>query len=369
MIHQAGSFIRKHSESRGLSSSVKKIGLVSDENVYSFYGEKVVSSLISAGYEVFDIILPAGEKTKCQENLSKIYDAFIDFGLTRSDMTVALGGGVIGDLAGFAAATLLRGIPYIQIPTSLLAQVDSSVGGKVAIDLPKGKNLVGAFYQPSMVLIDPSCLNTLPGKFISDGFAEIIKYGCIKDANLFEKLSLAEKDVSDKYSFPSYEDIIYTCCDIKRSVVENDEKESGERMLLNFGHTIGHAIERFFEYEKFTHGEAVGLGMVLMTKFSENLGLTKKGCAKQIEGLLKKYGLPYISDLENTDSGSMISDKKIISDNLKIILKNTITDKKSEGDSINIVLLRDIGNSFVYKIKKEKLVNDFLKEKSVDAFL
>lgn len=244
--------------------SGKKIMIISDDNVFPLYGEQLKTSLYD--YEVHELVLPHGEPTKAFGTLPTLYNALLKQKFSRSDLIIALGGGVIGDLAGFAAASYLRGIRLVQIPTSLLAQVDSSVGGKVAVDLPQGKNLVGAFYHPKLVLIDPQVLHTLPSHFIMDGMGEVIKYGCIKDAALFETLKT-------RGSFDNLQDIladiIYRCVDIKRQVVEQDQFDTGERMLLNFGHTLAHTIEQHFHYERESHGEAVGIGMYQITKIAE----------------------------------------------------------------------------------------------------
>jgi 3-dehydroquinate synthase len=318
----------------------KKIGLITDGNVNSFYGDMVCDSLVMAGFEVHRIVLPAGEKTKSFENLIVIYSELLKFQISRTDRIIALGGGVIGDLTGFAASTLLRGIPYIQIPTSLLAQVDSSVGGKVAVDLPAGKNLVGSFYQPNMVIIDPDCLKTLPHKFLCDGTAEVIKYGCIRDNALFERLISFENE--NEY-IDNIDDIIFTCCDIKRAIVENDENDRGERMLLNFGHTFGHAVESYFGYEAYPHGEAVAIGMCVITKAAERLGLTQVGCYDAVRAAVLKYGLPCEVDIENMDW----------------IVYKMLVDKKAGGENISLILLKSIGESFINKIGKAELTEFF----------
>ena len=237
---------------------------------------------------------------------------------------MTLGGGVIGDLGGFAAATYLRGIPFVQVPTSLLAQVDSSVGGKVGVDLPEGKNLVGAFYQPKAVLIDPRSLDTLPDRFYRDGMAEVIKYGCIQNAVFFEEL---EGFSSRQQAAAHMQHIIAVCCDIKRQMVEQDERDMGLRMLLNFGHTIGHAIEKCHGYEDYTHGEAVAIGMVEMTKRTERRGLTEPGTALRIESLCRQYGLP-------------VRDEK--ADFTRIASAITM-DKKNLGKTLKIVALEQLG--------------------------
>lgn len=317
----------------------KKIVIVTDENVDKFYGEKVKTSLERADFQVFKIVVKPGEKSKSMGELVNLYNNILDTEITREDIIIALGGGVIGDLTGFAASTLLRGIPYIQIPTSLLAQIDSSIGGKVAVDLPRGKNLVGSFYHPEAVFIDPDVLGTLEKRFFYDGMGEVVKYSCIKDKRLFYKLM----GYDEEKLLNNIEDIIYTCCEIKKEVVEKDEKDNNERMTLNFGHTIGHAIEKYYNFEKYTHGEAVALGMYIITKRSEEMKLTKKGTAELIGEVLSRHNLEYEIELEDKES----------------ILKAISFDKKSKGEFINIILLKGIGESFIHKIKKEEM-NSFI---------
>ena len=244
-----------------------KIFVLTDKNVDKFYGDKVINELEAAGYDTKKLALEPGEETKAFFTLPKVYDELLNFKLTRSDLILTLGGGVIGDLGGFVASTYLRGVPFIQCPTTLLAQVDSSVGGKVGVDLDRGKNLVGSFYQPIKVIIDPNVLETLSDRVFNDGMAEVIKYGCIKDEEFFNKL-LNYKDKEEVMNNIEY--IIHNCCKIKKEVVEKDEKDTGERMLLNFGHTIGHAIEQYYKYSKYTHGEAVAIGMYEITKLVKN---------------------------------------------------------------------------------------------------
>ena len=310
-----------------------KIALVTDENVHRLYGEELEKNLEEAGFNTSTVIVKPGEKSKSIETLKNVYDELLEDGITRSDLIIAFGGGVVGDLAGFAASTLLRGIPFIQIPTSLLAQIDSSVGGKVAVNLEKGKNLVGSFYQPIGVFIDPNFLRTLDERYFHDGMGEVIKYGCIRDRILFDKLA---NYPNEEDFLKDIEEIIYTCLDIKREIVERDEMDSGERMLLNFGHTLGHGVEKHYNYEKYSHGEAVAIGMYNITKKSEELGLTEDGSSEKIKVLLEKYKLPY----EMPDV------------NLEDIAKVIAVDKKSQGDNINIVLLEKIGKSFTKKIKQ-----------------
>ncbi|MCT4564420.1 MAG: 3-dehydroquinate synthase [Maledivibacter sp.] len=312
----------------------KKIAIITDSNVEGLYGQKIINQLNINNFQTTTIVIQPGEKSKSLESAKDIYEKLLDFEITRGDMIIALGGGVVGDLAGFAASTLLRGIPFIQIPTSLLAQIDSSVGGKVAVNLPMGKNLVGSFYHPEAVFIDPQLLRTLDKRFLYDGMAEVIKYGCIKDKGLFDKLMNIE---TEDELFDNIEEIIYRCCDVKRDMVQRDEKDKGERMLLNFGHTIGHAIEKNFNYKTYTHGEAVAIGMYNITKRSEELGMTKEDTAKVIQKLLIKYNLPHgMPDVPKVD-----------------IIKAIGLDKKNKGDRLSIILLREIGNSFIKNIDRK----------------
>ena len=306
--------------------SGRKIMIISDDRVFPLYGEKVKASLND--YECHSLVLPHGEPTKSFQSLPKIYEALLNAKLTRSDLVIALGGGVIGDLAGFAASSYLRGVKFVQIPTSLLAQVDSSVGGKVAVDLPQGKNLVGAFFQPKLVLIDPEVLDTLPEHFIKDGMGEVIKYGCIKDARLFEKLCTHSSFEDLKPELP---EIIARCVDIKRIVVEADQFDTGDRMLLNFGHTLAHTIEQYYNYERESHGEAVGIGMYQITRIAEEKGLTASGCAEQIKKALEIYGLP-------SSCGLPVAN----------LTKAIMLDKKNLNGHLNVVLLKEIGDSYVY---------------------
>ena len=327
-IHIENGILAKTGELVSEVFSGKKIMIVSDDNVFPLYGEIITKALSDSGFECHSFVLPHGEPTKSFQSLPKIYEALLNAKLTRSDLLIALGGGVIGDLAGFAASSYLRGIKFVQIPTSLLAQVDSSVGGKVAVDLPQGKNLVGAFYHPKAVIIDPDVLNTLPDHFISDGMGEVIKYGCIKDKELFELLC---RHTSFDDLKPKLTQIIARCVDIKRIVVEADQFDLGERILLNFGHTLAHTIEQHFHYERESHGEAVGIGMYQITKIAEEKGLTTFGCAEQIKKALEIYKLPDNSNLP-----------------IDVLTDAISLDKKNLNNHLNVVLLHDIGDSYVY---------------------
>lgn len=305
----------------------KKIMIISDDRVFSYYGEKL-KRVLSGRYECYETVILHGEPSKSFDTLPGVYASLLEAKITRTDLIIALGGGVVGDLAGFVAATFLRGVALVQIPTSLLAQVDSSVGGKVAVDLPQGKNLVGAFYQPKMVLIDPDVLDTLPERYITDGMGEVIKYGCIRDAALFDRL---ESYGSYEKMKEHLEEVIACCVDIKRRVVEADEFDTGERLLLNFGHTLAHTIEQYHHYKKESHGEAVAIGMYQITRLSEEQGLTASGAAERIRGILEAYALPV--------------EAKLAMKELKEAVK---LDKKTLDSHLKAVLLRKIGEAYVY---------------------
>ncbi len=318
-----------------------KVAIVTDSNVGPLYADELKDALkeheISS--EIFTV--PAGEKSKSISNYEALASNLIEYKISRQDMIVALGGGVVGDLTGFLAATLLRGIDFVQIPTSLLAQIDSSVGGKVAINLPIGKNLLGSFYHPKAVLIDPNVLLTLDKRVLSDGMAEVIKYACIKNESFFSFLEKYDIDSINEH----YEKLISTCCQIKADIVEIDEKEKNERMLLNFGHTFGHVIESAFNYEVYTHGEAVGLGMLHIVRLGEKLNLTIAGTYDRIKALMLKYNLP--CDYPNMDA-----------DIVKTIINY---DKKSLGKKINTIFIKKIGDSFIYP----ELIENLLEERPI----
>lgn len=323
-----------------------KISVITDTNVHKLHGKKLRNIIEDNGFNVNFIVIEPGERSKSVKTLQYIYNELLNSNVTKNDLIIAFGGGVVGDIAGFAAATFLRGIQFVQIPTTLMAQIDSSIGGKVAVNLEKGKNLIGSFYQPEIVLIDPELLKTLDKRVFYDGMAEVIKYGCIKDKDLFEKL------LSFRYDdelFKDMDNIIYCCCDIKREIVEKDEKDNDIRMLLNFGHTIGHAVEKYFDFETYTHGEAVAIGMYLITNKSEALGETKKGTGELIKQLLIKYNLPY--DVTNVE--------------LEKIVENIKFDKKIKGSYINLILIKEIGKSYIKKIDKNIINRKLSSEKEI----
>ncbi|WP_300331051.1 3-dehydroquinate synthase [Fusobacterium sp.] len=312
-----------------------KVVIITDKNVGSFYLKDLEETLLKENYLVYSVEIEAGEKSKNLNEAEKIYNKLVEFKITRGDLIITLGGGVVGDLGGFVASTFLRGIDFIQVPTSLLSQIDSSIGGKVAVDLASGKNMVGSFYQPKAVFIDPNLLNTLPTLYLHDGLGEAIKCSCIRDKNLFE---LFEKIKDDKEILERSEDIIEACCMVKKKVVENDEFDKGERMILNFGHTIGHSIEKNYHYETYTHGQCVSIGMCKITKASEKLGITEEGSFEKIKKVLEKFSLP-------TDD---VLDKKIILDGIS-------TDKKNFGTKINLIVLNKIGDGKILKIDSSDL--------------
>jgi len=312
-----------------------KILVVTDENVAELYADTVCNSLKEIA-EVKLVVLPAGETTKSLGYLSDLYDEAFSFGMTRTDLAVALGGGVIGDLTGFFASTVLRGIDVVQIPTTLLSQVDSSVGGKTAIDVSWGKNLVGTFYQPRLVIADTKTLETLPEREFASGLAEVIKYGCIWDESFFNKIDSAS---TRKELMDMIDEIVYTCCDIKRQVVEKDEHDTSLRMILNFGHTAGHIVEKAYDYTGYNHGEAVAFGMIIASRLGEKLGITEKGTTEKIEAMIKKFALPYDIRISDED------------------LSGIVLDKKASGSNISVILLDKIGKYNIHKMNTEEYVN------------
>ncbi|HIK43635.1 MAG TPA: 3-dehydroquinate synthase [Leptolyngbyaceae cyanobacterium M65_K2018_010] len=271
----------------------QKLLLVSNPAIFKHYGERVIASLAEAGYAVQTCLLPAGERYKTLKSIQKIYDAALAFRLERQSALVALGGGVIGDMTGFAAATWLRGVRFIQVPTSLLAMVDASIGGKTGVNHPQGKNLIGAFHQPQLVLIDPTVLKTLPPREFRAGMAEVIKYGVIWDTALFEALEASER--LDHFRYVS-EELLHTIltrsCQAKAEVVAQDEKEAGLRAILNYGHTIGHGLESLTRYRGVNHGEAVAIGMVAAGHMATARGLWTEAEALRQLALIRKAGLP-----------------------------------------------------------------------------
>jgi 3-dehydroquinate synthase len=308
-----------------------KIALVTNSTINDLYGDTVRDSLRSVGIEVETAEVPDSEETKSLEWLGKLFDVFVEFRMTRQSGVIALGGGVVGDLAGFAAATFMRGIPFVQIPTSLIAQVDSSVGGKTAVNHPKGKNLIGAFHQPKFVLIDVNVLKTLPEREFKSGLAEVIKHGLIMDSGLFEYM---EGDLAKILNFElrSIEQLVARSCKDKATIVEQDEKESNLRAILNYGHTVGHSIEAVAGYNVLRHGEAVAIGMEVAARIAVDMGLLNEKCAVRQNHLLAGCGLPtQFPDLDVDE-----------------VIDTVYLDKKVRGGGKpRFVLLKDIGKAMI----------------------
>lgn len=324
----------------------KRCAIVTDKNVAKKYLRPAVSSLRSAGFTPATLTLPAGEKAKSLKNVQAVYDKLAAHRLERGSFIVALGGGVVGDLAGFLAATYLRGIAFVQAPTTLLAQVDSSVGGKVGVNLSAGKNLVGAFHQPRLVLCDLDTLRTLAPREFRAGLAEVIKYGIIHDAKLFARI---ERDLPKilKQDPSILAAIIARCCTIKAEVVTADEREGGLRAILNFGHTIGHALEAISRYGQYLHGEAISIGQAAAARISTDLtGLPAEATAR-IESLLKSASLPTRTQLTVTQTRRLLDAMRL--------------DKKVSAGKINFVLAQKIGS-----VKRDQIVPPSLIRKSLN---
>lgn len=307
--------------------SPSRVHIVTDSNVAPLYLEQLAAQF---SLPVSSTVIPAGEEHKRLSTVEGIYHDLLAHGMTRKDLVIALGGGVTGDITGFAASSFLRGVALCQIPTTLLAQVDSSVGGKTGVDLPEGKNLVGAFYQPRLVLIDPDVLSTLSDEIFADGMAEVIKYGCISN-----------RVILDMVSAPDYQDnieaVIYECVKIKRDVVQVDEHDTGLRMILNFGHTIGHACEKLENYVGLTHGQAVAIGMVAAMRLSNALGAETDLSAPLAE-ILTHAGLP--TELRH---------------DREAIYTALLSDKKKFGGTVNFILVREFGKADIVPIEAERL--------------
>jgi len=323
ILKEAAEFCRIKTSETGPS----RICVITDSNVAGYYLDALKQKLSGLNIPVFSHIIPAGEEYKNLDTISRIYDTLSNHQFGRDDMIIALGGGVTGDIAGFAAATFLRGIKHlVQIPTTLLAQVDSSVGGKTGVDLPQGKNLVGAFRQPDLVLIDPEVLNTLPENVFKAGMAEVIKYGCISDPEILDMV--AKDDYKNRII-----ELIERCVRIKIKVVEEDETEEGLRRILNFGHTIGHSVEKLGNFTELSHGEAVSIGMAAAVKMGTSIGITKDDCYGRLAAILQAFSLP----MEITHS-------------VDEVYGALLSDKKKQGDSIHFVLIEDFGETVIKKI-------------------
>lgn len=319
-VHIAAGLLAKTGE-RVSSLPCRRWAVIADETVAALFGEKVLDSLRAAGLAGELLTIPAGERNKTPETWLALCRALAQRGFTRQDGVLALGGGVTGDMAGFAAACYQRGMPLVQLPTTLLAQVDSAVGGKTAVDLPEGKNLLGAFYQPRMVLVDTDCLATLPPREFRSGVAEVIKCGMIRDADILTELEKAKPDRAA---------LIGRCLRVKAALVAEDERDAGARRLLNFGHTFGHAYEAAGGYEACTHGEAVAAGMAEMLRWQLRRGDDVAAAYDRLVALLERYGLP-----TRMDCGS------------EVLRRHMAQDKKREGAALHVVLLRGVGDAYV----------------------
>jgi 3-dehydroquinate synthase len=304
--------------------------IVSDEGVFPLYGARVTKILEDAGFEVDSLIVPQGERSKSFETAVKIYDWLVGCRAERGDNIVALGGGVVGDLAGFVAATFLRGLPLVQVPTSLIGMVDSSIGGKVAVNHPQGKNLIGAFYQPRLVIADTQALTTLPRRELVSGWAEVVKHAMIRDLRLLELLEEQAEGLLAREKMVT-SDVVARSAAIKARIVSEDEKEHGIRVILNYGHTIAHGLEAAANYERFLHGEAVSIGMMAAAMISREVGLLPQEIVERQEALLRRFGLPI------TFSGV----------DIERILQATELDKKVRRKRVRWVLLRGIGQPVV----------------------
>ena len=310
------------------------VAVISNETVGPLYAQTLSSSLIAAGYRVLTYFIRDGEQYKTESTYLDIIHFLAENHITRTDLIIALGGGVVGDVTGFAAATYLRGVDYIQIPTTLLAMVDSSVGGKTAIDLPQGKNLLGAFCQPKMVLCDLSVLDTLPSPVFIDGCAEVIKYGMLYDTQLFAHLAEHGKNFDRAY-------VIERCIALKADVVADDEFDTGSRQKLNLGHTIGHAIEKNSCYS-ISHGQAVAIGMAIITNAAAKAGACDMSVSRQLQTVLQMFGLPICTPCGVNYSSSAL-------------YASALSDKKRSGGTVNLIIPQAVGNCIIQKTEVSQL--------------
>ena len=324
----------------------KKLALITNPTVMALHGQAVIAGLKAAGFLVMSVEIPDGEESKTLDWANHIYTALLVNGFDRNSALVALGGGVIGDLTGFVAATYMRGVPFVQAPTTLLAMVDSSVGGKTGVNHPMGKNMIGAFYQPRFVLMDLAALKTLPREEFLSGMAEVIKYGVIRDPAFFdyletnrEKILALDPDAVGR--------IVRRSCEIKADVVARDEREGGLRAILNFGHTVGHAIETLESYTP-RHGDAVAVGMVMASRLAHRTGLCDASVPERVERLIASYGLPTsLAVMKKKPSGQAFLDTIQI-------------DKKAEGGKVKFILPKKIGEVVITKEWEEQALRDLL---------
>jgi 3-dehydroquinate synthase len=328
-IHVGAGLLAQAAERIEAALGKRRLAVVTDANVESLHRPSLDSALRAAGFEPLWIALPPGEEHKDLASLSLVYDRLVRHRFDRGSVLVAFGGGVVGDLAGFAAATFLRGIDHVQIPTTLLAQVDSSIGGKTGINHPEGKNLIGAFYQPRLVLTDVEMLSTLPERELRSGLAEVVKYGAIEDAALFERLEESLEALLAREA-DSLIEVIAASCRNKARIIQADEREGGYRSVLNFGHTVGHALEALTSYRRFLHGEAVAIGMVQAARISRHYGFCDDATVGRIRKLLLRAGLP-VELPPDTDLDSLV--------------RHIEVDKKSGGGKVKFVCCTGIGQN------------------------
>lgn len=337
LLSRVGEFMR----AEGIGG---RVGIVSNPPVADLYGDQVRKSLEAAGYDTTTVLIPEGEAHKNTASLGLIYDALVARRFDRSAALIALGGGVIGDITGFAAATFLRGIGYVQVPTTLLAQVDASVGGKTAVNHEHGKNLIGAFHQPRLVVIDIKTLRTLPEREFAAGMAEVIKHGIIQDAGYFGFLEEG-MDALMRLDAAAVETAVAGSCRIKAAVVEQDEREDDRRAILNFGHTIGHALESFTGYERFLHGEAVAIGMIQAAALSAGQGLLSAAELERVEALVRRAGLPW-----------RVPEDIALED----LIAGMALDKKSQAGKIKFVLCEGIGRTRFQWFSAHEIVRELV---------
>ncbi|MBR1524234.1 MAG: 3-dehydroquinate synthase [Lachnospiraceae bacterium] len=322
---------------KALSGAIEKLGfkdrkivIISDSNVFPLYGEAVIKALEPVTTDVYNIVFAAGEENKNLDTVKEIYKALIEYKADRKDLIIALGGGVVGDMAGYASATYLRGIDFIQVPTTLLSCTDSSIGGKTGVDFDEYKNMVGAFHMPRLVFMNLATLSTLDDREFASGMGEVIKHGLIKDAAYYEWLINNFNEINDR-ELDTLSHMIKRSCEIKRDVVEQDPTEKGERALLNFGHTIGHAIEKYMDF-KLRHGECVALGTIAACYISYKRQMLSTEENYEIRDMFVPFGLP-ITLPDDT--------------NVEEILKLTKSDKKMDGGRIRFILLKDVGKAYI----------------------
>ena len=332
LLNQVGELLERHGVHQ-------RIFLISNAQVFQLYGEDLFLQLSARGFQVNEILIPDGEQHKNLRAVEEIYTDLISHRADRSSTVIALGGGVTGDIAGFVAATLFRGIPYLQIPTTLLAQVDSSVGGKTGVNHPLGKNMIGSFYQPDLVCIDTDTLSSLPAREFQSGLYEVVKYGLICDSEFFAFFETHLEDIQNQV--PSVlEEVISRCCTIKAQIPSQDEKEKDLRRILNFGHTFGHALEAATQYQKFTHGEAIAWGMLVETHLSQLQGYLDASAGDRIMKTIRSIG--NLPPIESVSIGNLLEAMK--------------RDKKHQSDQIIFVLLEDIGATVITGDIKEELL-------------